>query len=274
VTDLTDLTQSYDDYPRIEEEFQGFLDESLGPRGPDFLYDVLSGLSLTPGANVLDLGCGEGQHTIPLARDHGFVALGIDPVPRNLEIAKKALDKAIRDDASLNHRVRFSPGAAESIPADDDSIDLIWCKEVLMFADLERAVAECHRVLREDGRMLIYQVFRTDRLEPAEAEWFGPVGKLSIKQFETAFTAAGFVVQERVQLTSEGGEYGQETTGEPGRRLLHAARLLRDPERYITRYGRAAYDIMLSDCFWHVYRMLGKLAAHVYILRKRDDGGP
>ena len=46
----------------------------------------------------------------------------------------------------------------------------------------------------------------------------------------------------------------------------HAARLLRDPERYIARFGRQNYDIKLGDCLWHVYRMIGKLSSRVYLL--------
>ncbi len=48
-------------------------------------------------------------------------------------------------------------------------------------------------------------------------------------------------------------EYAQERDGSPGRQLLHAARLLRDPARYVDRFGQAAYDIALGDCLWHVY---------------------
>jgi hypothetical protein len=51
------------------------------------------------------------------------------------------------------------------------------------------------------------------------------------------------------------------------RRLLHAARLLRQPDRYIAEFGQKAYDIMLADSFWHIYRMIGKLTARVYVLR-------
>jgi hypothetical protein len=37
--------------------------------------------------------------------------------------------------------------------------------------------------------------------------------------------------------------------------------------RSVTPYGTSsAYDIMISDCLWHVYRMIGKLTARVYVL--------
>ncbi len=40
----------------------------------------------------------------------------------------------------------------------------------------------------------------------------------------------------------------------------------RDPERYIARFGRQNYDIKLGDCLWHIYRMIGKLSGHGYLL--------
>jgi hypothetical protein len=43
-------------------------------------------------------------------------------------------------------------------------------------------------------------------------------------------------------------------------------RLLRAPDQYIARFGQRAYDVMLADCLWHVYRLLGKLDARVYVL--------
>jgi len=36
----------------------------------------------------------------------------------------------------------------------------------------------------------------------------------------------------------------------------------------VEQFGQAAYDVMLCDCFWHVYRMLGKLQGRVYLLSK------
>ena len=87
------------------------------------------------------------------------------------------------------------------------------------------------------------------------------------KHVEAAIGRAGFQIDERIVLASEGGERAQEERGEPGRRLLHAARLLREPERYIAQFGQTAYDIMLGDCLWHIYRMIGKLSGRIYVLR-------
>jgi hypothetical protein len=58
----------------------------------------------------------------------------------------------------------------------------------------------------------------------------------------------------------------EEHGGTGGRKLLHAARLLRGRDTYVQRYGQAAYDLMLGDCLWHVYGMIGKLARRIYLL--------
>ena len=65
------------------------------------------------------------------------------------------------------------------------------------------------------------------------------------------------------------GELAEEETGKPGRRLLWAARLLRDPERYVARFGRTNDEVMLGDCLWHVYAMVGKLHRRAYASRAR-----
>jgi len=43
---------------------------------------------------------------------------------------------------------------------------------------------------------------------------------------------------------------------------------LRDPQRYVAEFGQAAYEIMLGDCLWHVYGMIGKLDRRVYVLSR------
>jgi SAM-dependent methyltransferase len=265
-----DITAFYDDYPRVEEEFQSALDASLLPRGPGILYDVVDALGLPANADVLDVGCGEGDHTLRLAQRFGVTARGVDPVPRHVELAREAL--AAHVDRQLRERVSFAVGGAERLPVDSASVDLVWCRDVLVHvADLDRVYAEFRRVLRPGGHAVIYQMFATDRLEPGEAAWLLPTmgvvpASADPAVTERAIAAAGLHIDECWELGSEWGEYAEEQAGTPGRKLLHAARLLRDPERYRSRFGPAAYDIMLGDCLWHVYRMLGKLCPRAYLL--------
>lgn len=83
---------------------------------------------------------------------------------------------------------------------------------------------------------------------------------------EAAIAAAGLRIDRCVVVGSEWGEYYHEHGPARSRHLLHTARLLRDPERYIARFGQQNYDIKLGDCLWHVYRMIGKLSGRVYLL--------
>src|SRR5215469_17467047 len=138
----------YDAYPRIEAEFQTSLDASLHPRGPDLLYDLVRSLQLPAGASAIDLGCGEGRHTLELAARFGFVVRGIDPVVRHIELASEALAEAAQQQPELRGRVQFEVGTAEAIPAADGSVDLVWCRDVLVHvAALEQAYASCRRIL-------------------------------------------------------------------------------------------------------------------------------
>jgi SAM-dependent methyltransferase len=267
-----DLRAFYDDYPRIEDRLETALDESLGPRGPELLFEVVRGMGLPSGSRVIDVGCGEGDHTLRLATDLGFSVLGIDPVARHVQIAQEKLELRARDSSDLRTRVAFVAGAADALPADGESTDLVWCRDVLgHVAALPVADQEFRRVLRSGGRVLVYQMFATDLLEPREAAWlFATMGVVPTSAdpqvTESAIAEAGVHGETCLELGTEWGEFAEETSGKAGRQLLHAARLLRDPDRYRYRFGDTAVDIKLGDCLWHVYRMIGKLSPRLYVL--------
>ena len=161
-----DLQRAYDAYPQIEEAFNADLDESLDPRGPDSLFDFVAAMGLPAGAAAVDVGAGEGAHAIGLARRFGFVVAGVDPVERHVEIARAA--------AESDHvpGVTFQVGAAEELPIADASVDLVWCRDVLVHvADLPAAYREFHRVLKPGGRALIYQMCTGPAIDGGD-DWF------------------------------------------------------------------------------------------------------
>jgi SAM-dependent methyltransferase len=263
-------------YGQIEESFNEALDATLRPRGPDWLYDLVARLQLPSGAVVLDAGCGAGRHTIELARRFGLSVRGIEPASLELNGAMAALAEAAVAEPRLRDLVTFEMGSVTDLPAADRSVDLVWCRDVLcLVEDLRGAYAEIRRVLKPGGRALIYQAFATDRLEPREAAWLLPTMGCVARNMRPAFTEdaiheAGLMVERCYVLESEWGEFGQEQTGKPARKLLHAARLLRDPQRYIEQFGPENYDIALGDALWHVYRMIGKLSDRVYVLSRPE----
>lgn len=271
------LSRSYDAFASIEETFKDALDQSLDPRGPGMLYDCAVEVGLGPGVSVIDVGCGEGRHTLELASRFRWQVQGVDPVPRHIELAQQDLADRARTEPSLEHSVSFRLGTAEELPVAAASTHLIWCRDVLVHVDdLTAAFAEFRRALAPGGRALIYQMFCTDRMEPREAAWLLPTmgcveANMRPDYAETAMRRAGLRIEERIILGTEWGEYGEERSGKGNRNLLHAARLLREPDRYIERFGRENYDIALGDCLWHVYRLIGKLSDRVYLLSAPAD---
>jgi SAM-dependent methyltransferase len=270
------LSRSYNAFAEVEEEFKATLDRSLDPRGPDLLYEVADGLGLAPGTSALDVGCGEGRHTLELAQRFGWQVQGIDPVRRHIDLAEEELAGRAQGDPTLADAVTFTVGTAENLPAPAAATDLIWCRDVLVHVDdLAAVFAEFRRVLVPGGQVLIYQMFCTDRMEANEAAWLLPTmgcvpANMAPENAETAMNQAGLRIDQRIVLGTEWGQWGQEQSGKGGRNLLHAARLLHDPDRYITRFGRDNYDIALGDCLWHVYRLIGKLSDRIYLLSKPE----
>lgn len=261
----------YDTYPRLEEAFAARLDESLAPRDPSVLLQAVRELDLPPDSRVVDVGCGEGEHAFRLATHFGFRVLGIDPVQRHLDLARQARRDLAPDIAS---RVAFERGTATAVPAHDGTLDLVWCRDVMVHVeDLAAAYAELARVLRPGGYVVSYQVVATDLLGREEGEeLFEVMGVVPSSAdpgvLEDAIDRSGLEVVDTLDLAAEWGEWSQEQEGAAGRALLHLARLLREPERYRAEFGDAAYDVMLGDCRWHVCRMAGKLAGRLDVLRR------
>ncbi|MEA2435617.1 MAG: hypothetical protein QOF65_173 [Thermoleophilaceae bacterium] len=106
-------------------------------------------IGLGSARTVLDVGSGVGHwgrllsHVLP----QDATLVGIDPEPRWVEEAT-----ARAADAGLGERFSYRTAAAEDLPFDDESFDLVTCQTVLMHvSDPGRAVAEMVRVTKRGG---------------------------------------------------------------------------------------------------------------------------
>ena len=258
------------------EAFDALVDRSLNPRGPDMLYDCMAALGLNASHRVLDIGCRDAKYACQLADRFGCAVVGVDPLPHHIERAHKEIART-----GQTQRVVALEGQIEAIPADDASFDFVWCRDMLNHVpDLQAGLAECARVLRPGGGMLVYQTFATDLLEPKEAERLYPPlvvvpQNMAADYFERTSTSVGFSIVERDVVGSEWREQGEED-GErrTSRQLLRIARLRRDRARLIAELGEKNYAAELADCTWGVYQMLGKLCPIVYTLKRTTEAHP
>jgi ubiquinone/menaquinone biosynthesis C-methylase UbiE len=255
-----------------DQAFEAELERSLDPRPAESLYDAFAELGVEAGDVVLDVGCGDGTHSVELARRFGCQVLACDLIPRRLEDARERIAKE-----GLEGEIRVIGAPIESLPLEGEAVDYVWCRDMLNHVRLGDALAECARVLKARGRMLVYQTFATELLEPREAErLFSAVAivleNMSRAHFEETARQARFTIASVDEIRSEWREHWLETGD---RRtlddLLHAARLRRREEELVGRYGRANYEAALWGSTWGVYQLLGKLCPTVYVLEKRAE---
>ncbi len=264
------IQEMYGDQGMPDDEIRARLERSLDPRGPSTLHDKMMALGLARGHVLLDIGSRDARHACQLARRSGCRVVAVDPVAHNLQLARRLVSER-----ELAETVHVVGGQIESIPCAHDSVDFIWCRDMLNHVPaLGAALRECARVLRPGGRMLVFQTFATDLLEPREAaRLYAAVAttaeSMSVEHFEISVRSAGLEVAERDILASEWREYGEEHGGgRTSKQLLYIARMTRARARLQEELGPVAFEAELGDCHWGVYQMLGKLCPRIYVLAK------
>lgn len=107
-----------------------------------------------PGDRVLDVGCGTAELSILMAGRRGARVVGIDLSPGMLEVGRRKVERA-----GLGDRIELSEGNALDLPFADAGFDAVASAFVMRnVADLDRALAEMHRVVRPGGRLAVMEL--------------------------------------------------------------------------------------------------------------------
>lgn len=146
-----------------DERFSWFWPPAYDAKStPPELNSILSILNAQPGARLLDLACGQGWLTIPLAL-HGFQVTGYDLSAQLLARAKTAAEGAKAE-------IEWKRGDIRGLPAEwTDTFDFVTftLSEFGCFGDQsdnQAVLNEAARVLKRGGRFLIDIVVNRDGL--------------------------------------------------------------------------------------------------------------
>jgi ArsR family transcriptional regulator len=143
-----------------QDKVRAYFDELAGKFGRQYvpgrswkgLAETL--LQLMPPLVIADLGAGEGTFAQLLARR----AQQVIAVDNSEEMVKYGSDLAAKHGVS---NLEYRKGDMEALPIETESVDLAFFSQSLHHAQHpERAVAEAHRILKPEGRIVILDLVR------------------------------------------------------------------------------------------------------------------
>lgn len=150
-------------------------------------------------ATVMDLGAGNGMASRAFALNGAGLVQAIEPDP-SAEIGRGAIEITCAGLA-----VEIQHGFGESIPLGDNSVDLIYARQVLHHtSDLDQTLRECARILRPGGRFLACREHVVDDAEQLTQflaehpvhQLTGGEGAYSLKAYENAIRSAGLILEQ------------------------------------------------------------------------------
>lgn len=145
-------------------------------------------LDLPAEAVIVDVGCGAGAALRHASQKvAGGRLIGVDPVPRMVEIAQ---ERAVGHPAA--DRLEFRVGPAEALPVANGSADFVFAFDSFdHWQDKAAGLAEIRRILRSEGRLAVVK------------DGGVPGGSQAQQDFEAALTGAGFSVLRDESITEE-----------------------------------------------------------------------
>ena len=190
-------------YSRIAASYD--KGRSLSEQNIELWLGPISKYSKTEeGAKVLDLGCGTGRFTIPMAKQLRYRMVGAD-------YSKEMLDKAQEKD--VDGSIEWDYQDAQDLTYHDGSFDVVFMSHLLHHVDSPTQVlSECKRVLTASGVIIVrYGAF--EQIEhDVEHTFFSGASAIdktrtpTVEMVEKWLNHAGFlgiITEEVIQQTFE-----------------------------------------------------------------------
>jgi demethylmenaquinone methyltransferase / 2-methoxy-6-polyprenyl-1,4-benzoquinol methylase len=151
-----DLSKEPDDVSGMFDHVAAGYDRtnSVLSVGNDFLWRIATTKAIDPkpGERILDIACGTGTSTLPLAKS-GATVIGVDFSPEMIAEAGKKHPK-----------IEFRHADAMKLPFGDDEFDAVTISFGLRnVQDPKQALAEMYRVLKPGGRVVVCEFSKPPR---------------------------------------------------------------------------------------------------------------
>ena len=157
---------------------------------------------LFEGKKILDVGCGGGLLSIPLAR-MGAEVTAIDAVDKNINIAKA---QAKKENIDRSCTISFADSTIEMLPT-SKQYDVICCLEVIEHVPSpSQLVAECAKRLKPGGMLVLSTMNRTVKsllLAKIAAEYilrWMPIGTHQWDKFLTPYEIQQFFIDNKLVI--------------------------------------------------------------------------
>ena len=231
---------------------------------------MIEGAELAPGLAVLDVGCGSGAPACRLATEHAVTVLGITTSEVGVAAATARAEAAGIAGVEFEQR----DGTDNGLP--DESFDRVWVLESShLMPDRAALLAECARVLRPGGRMVLCDIIRRREVPFLELRdrrdefavlrsAYGAARMDPLEEYADLAGRAGLEIDRAVDITAE-------TLPTFGR---WQANLDRHRDRVTELLGREATSTFerslgILDAFWRD----GTLGYGLMAARKPDQTG-
>lgn len=166
--------------------------------------DPVTIASLEPGETVLDLGSGGGIDCFLAERQ-----VGEDGYIIGVDMTSAMIDKANANKEKLGlMNVDFRLGEIESLPLDDDQVDVVMSNCVINLSPDKPAVfREAFRVLKPGGRVSISDIVTdgefSEEMRSSASLWAGCVsGAIDVEAYTAQMSEAGFTDVQVVDKVS------------------------------------------------------------------------
>ncbi len=147
-----------------EKNFHNDLQSKKKSRFENIFYKALHNmfedfnLIISKKANqkiVLDYGCGVGSVTEKIAKYNPKRLVGVD-------ISEVLIDKAVQSAKNLNFKIEYLIDNCENLKLKEKTFDLVFGSGILHHLNMEKAINEISKVLKDDGEMVFIEPLGTN----------------------------------------------------------------------------------------------------------------